>query len=275
MSNSNRHFQRKASYFGEDSTSGGHTVIMYGDSTGYYAKWGSSDNKWEVVGDSSQTGNLDLNGELTVAELITGTSAITATNTLTASSNCTVTGALDVTGNSSMHGTLTVAKTLTASSNCVVTGELEVTGNSTFVGSLTVKETFAGSSNATVAGTLGVTKTITASSALIIPLQTGTSDALNLPNHGISVVGATSSGVRMHVLAAPVAGVIKAITCVELGTTATDFAKVWTGSTNVFFGSSDNQISYGDVNLSTLLIGISATQWGIIANGGTLETYTT
>lgn len=201
--NSNRHFQRKFSYFGEDATGGGHTVVMYGDSTGYYAKWGSSDNKFEIVGSASQTGDFDLNGNLTVAETITG------------------------------------------------------------------------SSNATVAGTLGVTKTITASSALIIPLQTGSSSSLNLPNFGISVVGATSSGVRMHVLAAPVAGVIKAITCVDLATTATDYAKVWTGSTNVFFGTSDNQISYGDINLSSLLIGISATQWGIIANGGTLGTYTT
>lgn len=140
---------------------------------------------------------------------------------------------------------------------------LEISGNSSQTG------------NADINGTLTVADTLTASSAVILPIENGSSSALTLSNFGISVVGATSGGTRTFTLTAPVAGVLKAIICNELSSTGTDIAVVKTGSTAVFFGSSDTQITYGDINTGSLLVGLSAANWGIISNSGTLGSYAT
>jgi hypothetical protein len=126
-----------------------------------------------------------------------------------------------------------------------------------------------------VVGAISVSGVVTASGGLTLATETGSSASLSLSNHGLSVIGATSGGEREHALAAPIAGVVKTIFCADLASTGTDTAAVWTGSTQIFFGSSDNKITFDDNNTSALLVGIDATKWGVIYNGGTLGTHTT
>jgi len=60
----NRHFRYKESHFGEDTK--GHDLKVFGDTTGKYAMWDASANKWIIVGDLSING-VDLSA--TAAEL--------------------------------------------------------------------------------------------------------------------------------------------------------------------------------------------------------------
>lgn len=80
--NNIRHFNSTYSNFGEDGY--GHTVKLFGDTTGKYVNWNSSADKLEVIADTTITGNIDQTGNHTM----TG--------------NQTITGNLSVTGNFSV-----------------------------------------------------------------------------------------------------------------------------------------------------------------------------
>ncbi len=240
-----RHFQSKRSYFGEDTSAGGHEVKMFGNSTGKYARWNSTDDQWEVVGNSSFNGNVDINGELTVAESVV------------LSSNVGVTGALEVTANSSFLGTLTVAKTLTASSNAAITGALEVTGNSSFKGTLTVT------------GALTVNGGITSTNALTINVEYLSTNETILLNHGVSHLWSTEGGARTYTLADPEIGILKFLCCSELASTGTDTVVV-NVSTNVHIGfdTTNTQIIFTNPDTAVTLVGLSSVAWLVVNNNG-------
>lgn len=92
-----------------------------------------------------------------------------------------------------------------------------------------------------------------------------------LPNSGISTISSTS-GQRNYTLDAPVAGVHKTIVCTA-GSTANKCVVLC--STGVTFDGTNTKATFDAAGEFLELIGLSATQWLVKVNGGSVALATT
>lgn len=122
-------------------------------------------------------------------------------------------------------------------------------------------EASANAGSQTVSGTMTVTKTATFSSATKVPVETVTSTATTLQNHGVSKFG--SSVAKSWRLGTPAAGVEKVLWC-SAGATGAIQKVIASTSNSINFvstGGSKNVAQFNKNNEMLRVVGFSTSQW--------------
>lgn len=304
--NNIRHFTTQ-SEFGESGY--GHTVTLYGDTTGKYVKWNSTADQFEIEANTTITGDVSISGALSVSGAIShstnlavggkltvsggvvaaGTTAskgVTWTSTddvLKIAGNSTITGNIEQTGNQTLTGDATINGSLSVIGDTTSKGvlwvsssdTLHVTADTTITGNIDQAGNHTMTGNQTITGNLSVTGDfLLVDAPLSVVGGTSTPDVADLPNNTYQSIASTSDCIKKYLLATPVNGAVKRILCTKAQSTSPVYVYASASSAyTAYFGAntSGNILILESNCLPFTLVGVSTAQW-LITNVSTYNT---
>lgn len=123
-------------------------------------------------------------------------------------------------------------------------------------GGMSVSTTLAVTGAASFAGLVS----LAAGLALSVTTATCATTGTAIVNRGLTIL--TSTTTKTYSLAAPVAGIVKAIICTASGTSV----KTVKSPAGVTVDGTNDDLTFNAANEAVILIGCSSTRWGVISN---------